>query len=131
MHTASICLPIVYARGKGTIHKGTIHRPCDRGPERLLLYASRGGNFEGPAPSAFPLGSAFTATGSQPCTCFIEIRGPLAPSLHPRSKTGKWSRLLKALQTDSDDEWHSLDSTINRAHHHAAGGKSSPWWSTH
>ena len=39
------------------------------------------------------------------------------------SKTGKWARLLKALQTDRDDEWHSLDSTINRAHQHAAGGK--------
>jgi Transposase and inactivated derivatives len=39
------------------------------------------------------------------------------------SKTGRWKRLLEALQTDRDDEWHSLDSTINRAHQHAAGGK--------
>lgn len=39
------------------------------------------------------------------------------------SKAGKWSRLFRALQTDRDDEWHSLDSTINRAHQHAAGGK--------
>lgn len=39
------------------------------------------------------------------------------------SKKGKWTRLFHALQTDSDDEWHSLDSTINRAHQHAAGGK--------
>ena len=39
------------------------------------------------------------------------------------SKTGRWTRLLKALQIDRDDEWHSLDSTINRAHQHAAGGK--------
>jgi transposase len=39
------------------------------------------------------------------------------------SKAGKWSRLLKSLQADRDDEWHSLDSTINRAHQHAAGGK--------
>ena len=39
------------------------------------------------------------------------------------AKTGKWERLLLALQTDRDDEWHSLDSTINRAHHHAAGAK--------
>jgi putative transposase len=39
------------------------------------------------------------------------------------SKNGKWNRLFRALQTDVDDEWHSLDSTINRAHQHAAGGK--------
>ena len=39
------------------------------------------------------------------------------------SKAGKWTRLLQALQTDRDDEWHSLDSTINPAHQHAAGGK--------
>ena len=32
------------------------------------------------------------------------------------AKTGKWERLFLALQTDRDDEWHSLDSTINRAH---------------
>ncbi len=39
------------------------------------------------------------------------------------SKTGKWDRLLEAVKTDIDDEWHSVDSTINRAHQHAAGGK--------
>ena len=39
------------------------------------------------------------------------------------SKRGKWARLFEALRTDPDDEWHSLDSTINRAHQHAAGGK--------
>lgn len=39
------------------------------------------------------------------------------------SKAGKWSRLFYALQSDRDDEWHSIDSTINRAHQHAAGGK--------
>jgi putative transposase len=39
------------------------------------------------------------------------------------SRNGKWDRLFRALQTDGDDEWHSLDSTINRAHQHAAGGK--------
>lgn len=39
------------------------------------------------------------------------------------SKTGKWDRLLGALQGDVDDEWHSVDSTINRAHQHAAGAK--------
>lgn len=39
------------------------------------------------------------------------------------SKHGKWTRLFEALRTDPDDEWHSLDSTINRAHQHAAGGK--------
>ena len=39
------------------------------------------------------------------------------------SKTGRWTRLFAALRRDPDDEWHSLDSTINRAHQHAAGGK--------
>lgn len=39
------------------------------------------------------------------------------------SKAGKWTRLFGALQTDRDDEWHSLDSTINRAHQHAAGAQ--------
>ena len=39
------------------------------------------------------------------------------------SKNGTWVRLFRALPTDVDDEWHSLDSTINRAHQHAAGGK--------
>jgi transposase len=39
------------------------------------------------------------------------------------SESGRWSQLLAALQSDPDDEWHSLDSTINRAHQHAAGGK--------
>ena len=34
------------------------------------------------------------------------------------AKMGKWQRLFFALQTDRDDEWHSLDSTINRAHQH-------------
>jgi transposase len=42
------------------------------------------------------------------------------------SKRGKWARLLKALQTDIDDEWSSLDATIVRAHQHAAGGKGGP-----
>jgi putative transposase len=42
------------------------------------------------------------------------------------SKNGKWDRLLSALQTDLDEEWHSVDSTINRAHQHAAGGKGGP-----
>lgn len=39
------------------------------------------------------------------------------------SKKGAWTRLFERLQTDRDDEWHSIDSTINRAHQHAAGGK--------
>ena len=42
------------------------------------------------------------------------------------SKSGKWQRLFEALRADSDDEWHSLDSTINRAHQHAAGGRGGP-----
>jgi transposase len=39
------------------------------------------------------------------------------------AKTGKWQRLFLSLQTDRDDEWHSVDSTINRAHQHASGGQ--------
>jgi putative transposase len=39
------------------------------------------------------------------------------------SKKGTWTRLFEGLRTDRDDEWHSIDSTINRAHQHAAGGK--------
>jgi len=42
------------------------------------------------------------------------------------SKSGKWDRLMKAMQTDVDGEWHSIDSTINRAHQHSAGGKGGP-----
>lgn len=42
------------------------------------------------------------------------------------SKTGKWERIFAALQVDRDDEWQCLDSTINRAHQHAAGGKGGP-----
>jgi len=42
------------------------------------------------------------------------------------SKKDRWKQLLQALQCDCDDEWHSIDSTINRAHQHAAGGKGGP-----
>jgi transposase len=42
------------------------------------------------------------------------------------SKSGKWQRIFDALKTDIDREWHSLDSTVNRAHQHAAGGKGGP-----
>jgi transposase len=40
---------------------------------------------------------------------------------------GIWQRLFETLRQDSDDEWHSIDSTINRAHQHAAGAKGGPW----
>ena len=39
------------------------------------------------------------------------------------SVTGRWTRLFAALRSDPDDEWHSLDSTINRAHQHAASSQ--------
>ncbi|EYF06010.1 IS298, transposase OrfA [Chondromyces apiculatus DSM 436] len=39
------------------------------------------------------------------------------------SKSGKWLRLLKAMQTDVDKEWVSIDTTVVRAHQHAAGAK--------
>ena len=42
------------------------------------------------------------------------------------SKLGRWQGLFEALKDDVDDEWHSLDATINRAHQHSAGGKGGP-----
>ena len=39
------------------------------------------------------------------------------------SKIGKWARLFDFLRTDVDNEWQSLDSTINRVHQHGAGGQ--------
>jgi transposase len=42
------------------------------------------------------------------------------------SKNGRWNKVLTALQTDIDPEWQSIDSTTNRAHQHAAGGKGGP-----
>jgi putative transposase len=42
------------------------------------------------------------------------------------SKKGRWTRLFEAMRIDPDDEWHSIDSTTNRAHQHAAGGKGGP-----
>lgn len=39
------------------------------------------------------------------------------------SKSGRWAALFTALATDIDGEWQSIDSTTNRAHQHAAGGK--------
>jgi len=34
------------------------------------------------------------------------------------SKNGRWSRLFRALRVGIDNEWHSIDSTKNRAHQH-------------
>ena len=42
------------------------------------------------------------------------------------SKNGRWKRLFEALRVGADNEWHSIDSTTNRAHQHAAGGKGGP-----
>jgi transposase len=42
------------------------------------------------------------------------------------SKSGRWDALFAALQTAVDPEWQSIDSTTNRAHQHAAGGKGGP-----
>jgi transposase len=39
------------------------------------------------------------------------------------AKSGKWKRLFEALKLDGDDEWSSVDSTINRVHQHAAGAR--------
>ena len=39
------------------------------------------------------------------------------------AQEGKWNRIFLALAVDTDDEWHSIDSTINRAHQHSAGAR--------
>jgi transposase len=38
------------------------------------------------------------------------------------SRKGLWSSLLQSVQKEQDDEWHSIDRTINRAHRHSSGG---------
>ncbi len=47
------------------------------------------------------------------------------------TKKGVWQRLAEAMAQDPDFEWVSLDSTIVRAHQHAAGAKGGsnirPW----
>ena len=43
------------------------------------------------------------------------------------SRTGRWPAVFTALADDVDGEWHALDSTVNRAHQHSAGGKGGPW----
>lgn len=39
------------------------------------------------------------------------------------ARLGRWSSVFSALADDVDSEWHALDSTVNRAHQHSAGGK--------
>lgn len=39
------------------------------------------------------------------------------------SKTGVWERVFKILSTDADNEYAMIDSTIVRAHQHAAGAR--------
>lgn len=39
------------------------------------------------------------------------------------AQRGVWEKIFKALNTDADFEWLMLDSTVNRAHQHAAGAK--------
>jgi putative transposase len=42
------------------------------------------------------------------------------------SKEGRWMRLFESLRVGADNEWQSIDSTTNRVHQHAAGGKGGP-----
>lgn len=42
------------------------------------------------------------------------------------AKNGRWKRLFEAIKLDGDNEWSSVDSTINRVHQHAAGAKGGP-----
>lgn len=39
------------------------------------------------------------------------------------AKTGVWENLFKALAVDADNEYAMIDSTIVRAHQHAAGAR--------
>ena len=39
------------------------------------------------------------------------------------SENGTWERIFKQLSTDTDNEYAMIDSTIVRAHQHAAGAK--------
>jgi transposase len=39
------------------------------------------------------------------------------------SQSGVWQRVFEALSADPDNEFAMIDSTIVRAHQHAAGGK--------
>jgi transposase len=39
------------------------------------------------------------------------------------SKTGVWERVFKVLSADADNEYAMIDSTIVRAHQHAAGAR--------
>lgn len=41
------------------------------------------------------------------------------------SRKGVWERVFKALAEDADNEYAMIDSTIVRAHQHAAGAKGS------
>ena len=43
------------------------------------------------------------------------------------SKQGRWLRLFERFGVDPDNEWQIIDSTTNRAHQHAAGGKGGRW----
>jgi transposase len=38
------------------------------------------------------------------------------------SKKLRWKEIFASIKTDVDKKWHSIDSTVNRAHQHAAGG---------
>ena len=48
-------------------------------------------------------------------------------SVHTRfsrwSKQGIWAQLLEKISIAPDDEYHMIDSTVVRAHQHAAGAK--------
>lgn len=39
------------------------------------------------------------------------------------AKKGVWETIFKDLNADTDLEWLMIDSTVNRAHQHAAGAK--------
>jgi len=42
------------------------------------------------------------------------------------SKAGIWRSVLDTLRAEADSEWLMIDSTVIRAHQHAAGAKGGP-----
>jgi transposase len=44
-------------------------------------------------------------------------------TLHPWAKNGAWERIFDSLTDDPDNRYLMLDTTLVRAHQHAATGK--------
>ena len=53
--------------------------------------------------------------------------GPVCINFMRWSKAGVWPMIFNTLAADADTEWVMIDSTLVRAHPHAAGGKVFRW----